>query len=335
MNEMEEAIRLYYQGDLLRAEKILKRLTESEPDNINAHIRLAEIEKELGDLEAAEAVQLKIAGIYEKNGNYEECLDILEKIKPQSLYDIFLHLRGKCLFHLGRYSEALSDFLVSPRDNEIMFYMGKCYFFLENFDEALKTFKLIFTETKSREELYRSHYWIGKSLYGLGQVEDAIACFNSYIPSYPKEKQVYLDLAICYLNVRSFDRAKKSLARYKKLGGSTDVVYFYAGLVCYNQEDYTGAITNLDKTSLDDQSLHWKGMAYYQLAQYEEALECFSQASKHQAKPLYLKMMGNANLKLERYFEAKFCYEKALDLEPSDEDIRRLIYVTEGLLKNE
>jgi tetratricopeptide (TPR) repeat protein len=335
LNEMEEAIRLYYQGDIFKAEIILKRLVASEPDNINAHIRLAEIEKELDKLEEAEEVNLKIAGIYEKNGNYEECLDILEKIKPQYLYDIFLHLRGKCYFHLGRYSEALNDFLQSPRDCEIMFYIGKCYFFLGNYSEALKTFKLIFSETSSREELYRSHYWIGKSLYGLGHVEDAIACFNSYIPSYPKEKQVYLDLAMCYLNVRNFDKAKKSLAKYKKSGGSASVVCFYSGLVCYNQEDYRGAIANLDKTSMDDQSLHWKGMAYYQLAQFEEALESFSQASKYQAKPLYLKMMGNANLKLERYFEAKFCYEKALDLDPSDEDIKRLINVTGRLLKSE
>ncbi|MFX4262275.1 tetratricopeptide repeat protein [Pelotomaculum propionicicum] len=332
MNEMEEAIRLYYQGDILRAERILKRLVESEPENINACIRLAEIEKELDKLEEAEEVNLKIAAIYEKNGGYEDCLDILDRIKPQFLLDIFLPLRGRCLFHLGRYSEALSDFLQSPWDSQTKFYEGKCYFYLGNYDDALKTFKEIFSETSSREELYLSHYWIGKSLYGQGNIEDAIACFNSYIPSYPKEKQVYLDLAICYLNIRNFDKAKKSLAKYRRLGGSTDVVYFYTGLICYNQEDYMGAIANLDKTSLDDQSLHWKGMAFYQLARYEEALESFSQASKSQAKPLYLKMMGNANLKMGNFFEAKFCYEKALDLDPSDEDIKRLIYVTESLL---
>lgn len=335
MNEMEEAIRLYYQGDMIKAEKILRRLVESEPDNISAHLRLAEVEKELDNLEEAEEVQLKIASIYERDGSYGDCLDLLEKIKPQFFYDVFLHLRGKCYFHLGRYDEALSDFLESPRDYEIMFYIGKCYFFLGDYNEALKIFKEIFADTSSREELYRSHYWIAKSLYGLGQVEDAIACLNSYIPSYSKEKQVYLDLAICYIDVREFDRAKRSLAKYKKLGGSADVVHFNSGLICYYKEDYQGAIASLEKTSLDDQSQHWKGMAYYQLAQYEEALGCFDQASKHQAKPLYLKMMGNANLKLGRFFEAKFCYEKALDLDPADEDIKRLVFVTESLLKNE
>ena len=332
MSEMEEAIRLYYQGDTSRAEVILKRLAEAEPDNINAHIRLAEIEKELGNLEKAEEVQLKIAGIYEKNGSYEDCLDMLERIDTEYFYDIFLHLRGKCFFHLGRYSEALSDFLASPRDTETMFYIGKCYFFSGNYDEALKTFRVIFEETSSREELYRSHYWIGKTLYGMGQAEDAIACFNSYIPGYPREKQVYLDLAMCYLGIGQFDKAKKSLAKYKKLGGDVNIVNFYTGLLSYNQGDYTGALTSLGKTSLDDQSLHWKGMAYYQLGRYEEALESFSQASKNQVKPLYLKMMGNANLKLGNYFEAKICYEKALDLDPSDEDIKRLINVTESLL---
>lgn len=329
---MEEAIRLYYQGDILRAESILKRLVESEPENINAYIRLAEIVKELGKSDEAEEVNLKIAGTYEKNGSYEDCLEILDRIKPQYFMDIYLPLKGRCLFHLGRYSEALSDFLQSPWDSQTKLYEGKCYFYLGNYNDALKTFREIFSETSSREELYLSHFWIGKSLNGLGHVEDAIACFNSYIASYPKEKQVYLDLALCYLNIRNFDKAKKSLAKYRRLGGSADVVYFYTGLIFYNQEDYMGAIANLDKTSLDDQALHWKGMAYYQLERYEEALESFSQASKHQAKPLYLKMMGNANLKLGNLFEAKICYEKAMDLDPSDEDIKRLISVTESLL---
>jgi tetratricopeptide (TPR) repeat protein len=332
---MEEAIRLYYQGDMVRAERILKRLVEAEPDNVSAYIRLAEIEKEMDKMEEAEEVQLKIAGIYEKNGNYEECLDVLEKITPQFKKRIFSPLRGKCLFHLGRYSEAMSDFVDSPRVSGIMFYFGKCQFYLGHYNDALKTFKEIFAETTSREELYLSHYWIGKSLYAMGLVEDAIACYEIYIPGYPKEKQVYLDLLICYLDIQQYNKAKKCLSKYKKLGGSKDMVNFYSGMICYNQGDYTGAIANLDKTALDDQTLHWKGMAYYQLDLFEEALESFIQASKHQVRPLYLKMMGNANLKLNRLFEAKICYEKALGLDPGDEDIERMISVTESLLKKE
>jgi len=332
---MEEAIRLYYRGEIHEAEKFLKRLIAREPDNTIAQIRLAEIKKELGNLKEAGEIYLSLAHFFEKKKNYEECLEFLEKALPCLSQTEISPVRGRCLFQLGQYAEALSDLIISPRDNENLFYKGKCYFFLNQYNNALRIFREIFSTASDTVELLRAHYWIGKSLYALGEMEDAISCFESYVSVYSKEKQVYLDLAICYLNSGLLDKAHGNLLEYQRLGGSEDLTYFYLGIICYRQGNYRKAIELLDKTSLTGQALHWKGLACYELALYEDALENFTKAAKYETKPLYLKMMGNSNLKLGRFFEAKICYEKALGLDPADEDILGLIALSERLLKTE
>ncbi len=335
MSEMEEAIRLYYKGEIFEAEKILKAIIAAEPDNINAHIRLAGIKMELRDMAEAGKIYLGLANFYEKSGNFEECLGFLEKALPCLSQAEITPLRGRCLFHLGRYQEALSDLIVSPPENETLFYTGKCYFFLSQYNNALRLFREVFPKASDKGELLRTHYWIGKCLYALGEVENAVSCFEAYIAACPKEKQVYLDLAMCCLDAGLLEKACGNLLTFRKLGGSKDVTNLYLGIVSYRQGNYKKAIDLLDKTSLAAQALHWKGLACYELALYEAALENFTAASKYEAKPLYLKMMGNANLKLGRFFEAKICYEKALGLDPTDEDMVRLLTLSDHLLKIE
>ncbi len=332
---MEDAIRLYYKGEIFEAEKILESIIAEEPDNINAIIRLAAIKMELRDFAAAGRLYLGLAAFYEQSGNYEECLGFLERSLPCLSQAEIAPLRGRCLFHLGRYQEALSDLIVSPPEQGTLFYKGKCFFFLGQYNNALRVFREVFAGASGKGELLRSHYWVGKCLYALGEVADAVSCFEAYIAACPKERQVYLDLAMCCLEAGFLEKASSHLLKFKKLGGSEDVTNLYLGIICYKLGDYRKALECLDKTTLTAQSMHWKGLACYELARYEDALDNFTAAARHEAKPLYLKMMGNANLKLGRFFEARICYEKAQSLDPADEDNRRLFTLSDHLLKAE
>lgn len=332
MNRMEHAIRLYYRGEIFEAEKILKCILLEEPDHINALIRLAVIQQDLGRAEEAGAVYLRLAEIYEREEDYEECLDFLEKASPGVPETRVSAMKGKCLFRLGYYAEALSHLLVSPQNNQNLFYTGKAYFALNQYHNALRVFREILAGAAGTGEVFRACYWIGKSLYALGEIEEAISCFNSYISVYPDEMQVYLDLAVCHLNAGRPEEARSNLVQYRHLGGSEEVVYLYLGIVNYHLGHYRDAIDLLDQASTSGQALHWKGLALYELGLYEEALECFTAATRHDTRPLYLKMMGNAHLKLGSFFEAKICYEKALSIDSSDEDLKKLIALSGHLL---
>ncbi|OPY55970.1 MAG: Tetratricopeptide repeat protein [Pelotomaculum sp. PtaU1.Bin035] len=333
MTEMRDAIRLYYSGELFEAEKILKLILMKEPENINALIRFAAIQEDLGRKEEAGAIYLKLAKLYEKEASYNECLTVIEKASPVFPQADIAPLKGKCLFSLGCYNEALSNFLVSPVNNQNLYYIGKIYFILNQYNDALRVFREILSKATNSEETFRACYWVGKSLYNLGELDDAISCFKSYISVYPDETQVYLDLALCYLKSGCLDEARNNLIQYQNLGGNAELANLYLGIVNYRLGKYKKAIFLLDQTSKKEHTLYWKGLAYYKLSLYEDAIECFSTAAKYEAKPIYYKMMGNSHLELGNFFEAKICFEKALNIDSLDEELRKLISVSENLLK--
>ncbi len=333
MGEIREAVRLYYRGELPQAEIILKRFLREEPTNISALVRMADIQKDLGKMEKAGETYLKVAGIYEKEGNYEDSLEYLEKASPYFPQAKTAPQIGRLLFQLGRYDEALSYLIVSPPESEILFFTAKSYFFLNQYNNALRVFREILEGEPAPGEMIRACYWAAKSLYALGELEEAIACYKSYIYACPREKQAHFDLALCYLNSGRFDMAESSFLQFKKLGGSEELLCLYLGIVYYHQGNYKEVIKLLDQIPICVQALHWKGLALYELSRYEEALECFTTAAKQEARPLYYKMMGNASLRLQYYFEAKICYEKALDLDPTDHDLEKLIAIAGNCLK--
>lgn len=335
MSQMEEAIRLYYRGEIFEAEKIIKSILQEEPDNTNALARFAAVQMELGRVEEAGETYLRLAELYGKEGNWEDCLEFLEKVPEGFSREKLSLLRGKCLFRLGRYAEALSDFIVSPGNNEALFYTGKTYFALNQYNNALRTFRGILSGACDTVEMFQACYWVGKALYALGEMEEALSCFKSYISLYPNEAQVYLDLAICYLNSGRLEEARSNLLQYGHLGGSEETVYFYLGIINYHLGNYRETIDLLDKATSSDQTMHWKGLALYELGHYEDALQCFTGAAEYDTKALYLKMMGNSHLKIGSFFEAKMCYEKALSMDPSDKDLEKLVAISRHFLKTE
>lgn len=333
MSDMRKAVRLYYSGEIFEAEEILKKILESEPDNINALARYAVIQQDLGRQAEADAVYLKIAGLYEKEGCSEECLEFLDKAAgiPQA---VTAPLKGRCLYRLGRYAEALSHFIVSPKNGENLFYTGKAYFALQQYNNALRVFREILEQPANLEEMFRACYWAGRSLYALGELEEAISCFKSFISFYPGETGVYLDLALCCLESGRLEEAKKSLLRFRELGGGGELADLYLGIVHYQLGRYREAAALLDQARPCSQALHWKGLACYELGLYEEALQCFTRAAEQEAKPLYLKMMGNTYLKMANFLEAKICFEKAMNMDPEDEDLKKLAAVSGQFLKS-
>lgn len=334
MNEMKEAIRLYYCGEIFEAEKILKSILEKDPENIGALIRYAGVQEDLGRKEEAGSVYLQLARIHEEEANDEECLEALDKASSVLPPIDVAPIKGACLYRLGRYKEALECFVVSPQNIQNLLYIGKSYFALNQYQNALKTFREILARATNSEETFQACYWIGKCQYYLGHLTEAVACLKSFISVYPGETQAYFDLALCLLNTDCLAEAANSLLKYQKLGGNLGLANLYLGIVYCRMGNYQQAIECLNEAPLSEQSMYWKGFAYYEIGFYENALSCFSEAAKMVATPLYVKMAGKAHLKLGNYFEAKFCFEKALDGAPGDEELKKLAAIARHYLRN-
>ncbi|MDF9406913.1 tetratricopeptide repeat protein [Pelotomaculum isophthalicicum JI] len=325
---MSDAIRLYYRGEIFESEKILKSIIKEDPENINALVRYATVLEELGKDEKAGEIYLRLAALYQKETCYEECLGVLEKASSKLPQAELAPLKGTCLYRLGRYEDALSCFTASTKTIQNLFYTGKIYFALNQYDNALKIFREIMSLANNNNDTFQAFYWVGKSLYASGNFSEAISCFESYLSIYQGETHVFLDLAICYLNSDRLAEAENNILKYKELDGNINLANLYLGIVNYRKGNHKQAVEYLGETSLSEQSLHWRGLAYYELGMYEDALACFSEATKIVSKPLYFKMMGSSHLKLGNYFEAKICFERALNDDPSDEELGKLIAIT-------
>ena len=335
LSDMSSAIRFYYSGNLEEAESILGEILQEDKYNINALVRYGTVLEDLGkELEAGQ-VYTRLSQLYFREKNYADCLDVLEKaIRYQPESENLPLMKGICLYRLGRYEEALPYFEEAPKEVENLFYLGKIHFALKQYSEAGKVFRSIKGRKAVRkEDAHMADYWLGKTHYAGGRFAEALTSLKSYNKAYPDERQVYLDLALCFYETGEWAEAEKKLIKYRDMGGSRRLADLNLGVVYYRKGEYEQAIEYLNSIPVDEQSLHWKGMAHYGQGMYNEAIECFTELLKLKNDPYYYKIMGSSHLKLGRYFEAKMLIERALGENPEDPDLERMLNITTHYLK--
>ena len=336
MADMSSAIRFFYSGNLEEAESILTEILTEDRYNINALLRYGAVLEGLGKEQEAGNVFLKLAQMYFRERSYAESLEVLEKAityLPEAANPQLL--KGYCLYYLGRYAEALpffADATIIEVDN--LFYAGKIRFFLKQYLDAEKDFLTIKEKALKKADVQLADYWLGKTYYALRRFDEAISCLKIYNKAHPDEKQVYLDLALCYLETGAWEEAEKRLTIYRDKGGNPKVADLNLGIVSFRKGEYAQALEYLNNTPVSAQSLHWKGLAYYSQGNYAEAIECLAELCKLVDNPCYYyKIMGSAYLKLGNYFEAKMMVERALDDYPEDPEMEQILVIVRHYLK--
>ncbi|MDR0376258.1 MAG: tetratricopeptide repeat protein [Spirochaetaceae bacterium] len=110
----------------------------------------------------------------------------------EALYWIILSEMGA-----GEYGAAVRDMDAidrfiqgNPRYAEIPYHRGRAYYYLGRYDEALVILKayadsLTFEAAEDEARMSAALYWMGESLYSLGQLDDAQNIFLTIINDYP------------------------------------------------------------------------------------------------------------------------------------------------------
>ena len=329
MSDMADAIRYYYNGKLEAAESILETIVKEEQLNVNALTRYAAVLEGLGKTREAGDIYERLAWVYYREQSYTECLGVLEKamLYLPDYVDLLL-LKGKCLYSLGRYREALTHFTMAPPSLEASFYTGKTYFALKQYKEALQEFQSIKKKGIKKEERLQTDYWTGKSFLALGEYAKAIPYLTNYKEAHRGDPQVCLDLAVSNLESGKLNKAESLLMEYQAMGGKADLTNLYLGMINYQKGNLARALEYLKDSEVNEKVLHLKGYAYYGLGMYEEAIDCFSELFKISDDLSLLKVIGNAHLKQGNYYEAKMMFEKAISEGGADQELETMLAIT-------
>ncbi|MDR2071833.1 MAG: tetratricopeptide repeat protein [Spirochaetaceae bacterium] len=127
-------------------------------------------------------------------GKFNQSCTLLRLIGPETdkaLYAEALYWISLAELSSGQYGEALADLeklerAGGERTGEIPYHRGRCYFYQGRYKEALVNF----TDSMDRLEEQdprkaASYYWMGESLFALGQLDGAADIFSLVIEKYP------------------------------------------------------------------------------------------------------------------------------------------------------
>ncbi len=240
---------------------------------------------------------------YISSKNYKEALAILEKneaLDNKLVYQKVLFYSGLQLFSDGEYSEALSRFEKSIRQQKdpvitarATFWKGETQFVLNDFKNALLTFKQFvgFDEATTTPEFKNSNYNIAYAYYKMKEYEQAGNYFQRQIEKGTDKARLndaYLRLADCRFVTSKYWPAMEAYAKVIEQK-SIDADYaFYQraisfGFVGKNEkkiENFLSFLQAYPNSEYRDDALYELGNTYVTENKDQQAIKTYDQLIK-------------------------------------------------------
>lgn len=234
-----------------------------------------------------------IKGLQREYGKKIELLNRLITGFPESQYlDDALYEQGRAFVQLEdndnavkRYSLLVQRYLESPLSRRAANEIGLLYYQNDKYNEAIAAYKKVISTYPGSEEARLAQRDL-KSIYiDLNRVDDYMA-FVSTIPGganfdvNERDSLTYVAAERVYMR-GNITEAKNSFVRYLQSfpqGAFSVDAHYYLGLIDYNEKNYTGAVSHLDKVvEYPDNKFSGEAMAMcadiaYREKEYEKSL---------------------------------------------------------------
>lgn len=234
-----------------------------------------------------------IKGLQREYGKKIELLNRLITGFPESQYlDDALYEQGRAFVQLEdndnavkRYSLLVQRYPESPLSRRAANEIGLLYYQNDKYNEAIAAYKKVISTYPGSEEARLAQRDL-KSIYiDLNQVDDYMA-FVSTIPGganfdvNERDSLTYVAAERVYMR-GNITEAKNSFVRYLQSfpqGAFSVDAHYYLGLIDYNEKNYTGAVSHLDKViEYPDNKFSGEAMAMcadiaYREKEYEKSL---------------------------------------------------------------
>ena len=204
-----------------------------------------------------------------------------------------------CYYHINQYDSAAVNFekVFTETDQlaqNAYFHLADCYIQLDEKNKARLAFefasKLDF-DLEIKEEALFNYAMLTYELYH-SPFNEAIGAFHEFIDTYPDSERLdeaYNFLVMAYLYTSNYKEALSSLEKLSEKDHGMKEAYqkvaYYRGLELFNNLKYQKAVETFDKSlqysgynrAIKAQANYWKAEAYYQLEEYDKAIESYNE----------------------------------------------------------
>ena len=286
-----------------RAEKYLKKVVEKKPDEMDAHLLLADV--------------------YSKQRNYSSAVAAYNKILEldPNRSDTYMDM-GMTYLKMMRWKEAIppleKTIQLNPENKGAHFYVAKAYEELRDFEKAAEAYKgYLSTNPEQKGEAF---HHLGLCQIELGQFEEAAISLKEALKENPQDLKINYKLGQAYQSSGQYDEAAEVYYLLAKLTPEDAKTYFNAITRMYDEaqmpEKAIEAARRIIATEPDNAGAHYNlGYMYVKLDKYSDAVEAFN------------KVVGiDPNMEYA-YLQLGFCYSKLKQYSKSVEALERMVKV--------
>jgi tetratricopeptide (TPR) repeat protein len=297
------AMSAYRSGNLAEAERLCRKIIDSDPRCFDAVHLLAVVQAALGKREKAIA-------------SYDRAI----ALRPNDA--ALFSNRGVVLKDLKRFDEALASFdralAIEPRFAAAHVNRGNAFRALERWDEALESYG---RGLAIRPNDPRTMHNRGVALYRSGRYDDALASFDSAIKLGPDFAEAWADRGIVLRTTKRFQEALASFDKAIALAPRIAELHDLRANVLLKLMRFEEALASCDHAvGLKPESAEPhanRGLILHAMKRLEEGLASCDRAIKR--KPDFAEahfIRGHVLHELKRPEEAISSYEKAIQIEP-------------------
>jgi len=219
---------------------------------------------------------------------------------------------------------GLSYYINSSYENALSYFNNA----EKNYDEINDEYKL-----KNIDLLSDVLYNKGMVFYQKSNPKEAIKCFRKSLEIKPNNADALNQQGLCYLDIGECDKAMEKFSIVIeidiKLKYVDEKLWYNKGIAYYNLFKYAEAMECFDKSILLRERFaeSWcgKGKSLYNMGKYEHAKTCFEEAKKH--KQNYLEVINDEGLNLSMLGDYNRAIEKYDEIIEKLQDNRNLFSI--------
>jgi TolA-binding protein len=241
-----------------------------------------------------------IGDSYYKKKQFSEALEYLQKHEDKAKFvsrNDYYQL-GYCYYKLEQYDSAAVAFEKVLNKEDLLaqnayYHIGDCYIETDQKNKARLAFEfasILDFDPEIKEEALFNYALLTYELYHT-PFNEAVGAFHKFIESYPNSDRIddaYNFLVMAYLYTSNYKEALNSLEKISDLDQGMKEAYqkvaYYRALELFSNLHYEESVETFNKSlkypgynrSISAQSNYWKAEAYYQLEDYENAIESYN-----------------------------------------------------------